>query len=144
VGIVCTFPEWLIGRICHQVAGSQPCLPHHRFASGQPWAKPGHNEGAWTDHRPPTTDHCHPNQGKEGAGVRQRRDAPGERQRDHAEALGAHLGEQRALGAHAHHVMAARADAAHQRQQELAEGEVDVGELDDFHSVVSIVPLIVN
>jgi hypothetical protein len=40
--------------------------------------------------------------------------------------------------------VAARADAAHQRQQELPQREIDVGELDDFHSVISIVPLIVN
>ena len=53
-----------------------------------------------------------------------------------AETLGAHGRQQRPVGADTDHLVAARADAAHQRQQEMPEGEVDVGELDDFHAVI--------
>ena len=65
--------------------------------------------------------------------MRQRRQPARERHRHDPEALGAHLVQQRALGADADHLVAARPDRAHQRQQEVPEREIDVGDLDDLH-----------
>ena len=72
-------------------------------------------------------------QRNERAPLRGRRQAARHRHRSEAETLGADLVEQRAVGADADHLVAARADAAHQRQQEVAQGEVYVGDFYDFH-----------
>ena len=50
-----------------------------------------------------------------------------------AEAFFADGGEQGAVCADADHLVAAGAGAAHQREEEVGEGEIDVGEFDDAH-----------
>ena len=61
------------------------------------------------------------------------REVAGERQRLDAEALGAGVGEQRAVSGDADDLVAARRRAAHEREQEVAQGKVDVGDFDDLH-----------
>ena len=72
-------------------------------------------------------------EGYKGAELGERRDPAHEGGGFDAEPLGADVGQQRTLGADAHDLVAPGADGAHQRQDEVAQGEIDVGDLDDFH-----------
>jgi hypothetical protein len=72
-------------------------------------------------------------QGGERARVAGGGDAAPERHRLDPEAVGAHLVQQVAIGADADHLMAARPRAAHHRQHEMPQREVDIGDFDDFH-----------
>ena len=74
----------------------------------------------------------------EGAPVGERRDLALQRQTDDAEALGPGDLQQRAFGAGADHLMSPVPRGPHQREEELAEGEVDVGDFDDFHATVRV------
>jgi hypothetical protein len=73
--------------------------------------------------------------GGQGAGLGNGRKAAGQGKSLAAEPLGAQIGEQRTIGADADHAVAARPDATHQRQNEVAERKVDVGDFDDFGQV---------
>ena len=57
------------------------------------------------------------------------RETAGERQRLHTQAFGADVVEQRAGGADADDVVPLVAECAHERQQEVAERKIDVGDL---------------
>jgi hypothetical protein len=48
-----------------------------------------------------------------------------------AQTLGTYIVEQRPIGADAQHVVSAVANATHQRQQEVPQGEIDVGDFYD-------------
>ena len=71
-------------------------------------------------------------QGLEGAEVGERGQAADEGDRDDAEALGPNVVQQGSFGAGADDFVAAVADGAHQRQQEMPQREIDVGDFDDF------------
>ena len=58
---------------------------------------------------------------------------PREAYRLDAEPLCPHRCKQRPFRAHAHHLVPARTDPSHQRQQELPQREIDICDLDDFH-----------
>ena len=72
-------------------------------------------------------------QGAKGADMRHRRKAALERQPDDAKALGTNVVQQWALGADADDFVPAVPGAAHQGQQEMPQGEVHVGDFQDFH-----------
>jgi hypothetical protein len=71
--------------------------------------------------------------GAVGADLGSGREAAREGRGFDAEALAADIRQQGAVRADADHGMAAGAGAAHEGQQEVAEGEIDVGDFDDFH-----------
>ena len=68
-----------------------------------------------------------------GAGLRQRVQAAGKARGMDAKPLRPRQIEQWPLGANPHHLMAPRPRAAHQRQQEMPQREIDIGDLTDAH-----------
>jgi hypothetical protein len=72
-----------------------------------------------------------PHQGHKACGLGQRRGAPFQRQRHDAEALGPKRSQQRAVGAGADHLVAARAAFPQQRRQEVPHRKIGVRQLDD-------------
>ena len=70
--------------------------------------------------------------------MRQRRQAADEGDRDDAEPLGPDVRQQRTFGAGADDFVPAGAHGAHQRQQEVPQGKIDVGDFDDFHRRMAI------
>ena len=74
-----------------------------------------------------------PHQGAKRPPMRRSESCARTSQRIDPEALGAHLLEQPAIRAHANHLVPACPHRPHQRQQELPEREIDIGDLDDLH-----------
>ena len=70
----------------------------------------------------------------EGPDLRERRQGARHRHGDDAESLGAQHVEHRPVGADAHDLVPPVAQPAHQRQHELPQRKVDVGDLQDFHA----------
>ena len=70
--------------------------------------------------------------------MRQQRDAPFQFQGLDPEAFGTRAIQKRTLGTNAHHLMSARPHRTHERQQELHQREVDVGNLDDLQPTLLI------
>jgi hypothetical protein len=72
-------------------------------------------------------------EGAEGTPLRQRGQAAHEGDWRDPETFGAGDVQQGAFRGDADHLVAAGADAAHQRQQEMAQGKIDVDDFEDLH-----------